>query len=74
MFDPKDLPTDYWDSSKLDQFWGYVTWFLKLNMPWVMIGTAVLVGCGVIAVILSIFYERNLPNEDYEDFEIQRHL
>lgn len=74
MTDPNQLPTDLWDAEQLQKLEGYTTWFLKLNMPLIMLGVAVCVAGAIAGVILSIFYRNNNDSDDDDDeYEIRHY-
>lgn len=67
----EDLPTNVFTPENLNQMWEYVKWMLTVQMPWIMIGVAASVVVLILGVIISIFYRRDLGDEDDEEFEIR---
>lgn len=73
---PPNLPGPWLDSAKLAEFWGYVKWFMKYNMPMFMIVLAVFVAAMVLDMIIDIPLtakeEHGRPRKrgDDDDFEV----
>lgn len=61
------LPTDYWNADRMAEVFSYTKWFLKLNMPWIMFGAAFFVVCGVVGIIIGLFFRSNEPKRTDED-------
>lgn len=64
---PVDMPTTYWTTERLSEFWGYVIWFLQYNMPIFMICMAVLVVGLVIYIIVDIPLEAKRQQDGRRD-------
>ncbi|MMZ53867.1 hypothetical protein D1872_156730 [compost metagenome] len=68
---PPGLPGPWFDGQKLAEFWGYVKWFMKYNMPMFMIVLAVFVVGMVVNMIVDIPItakrEQDRPRRDDDD-------
>lgn len=70
-----NLPEPWLNEQRLAEFWGYVKWFMKYNMPAFMIVLAVFVTFMVMQMILDIplnaKHETERRNDDDDDLEIR---
>jgi hypothetical protein len=48
-----DMPTTFFTAERLDEFWGYVKWFMAFNMPIFMVCMAALVAGLVLDMIID---------------------
>lgn len=67
-----ELPTTFFNSERMADFWGMVKWFLGYNMPIIMMVCAVPVVYYLLSMIIDIFVEAKLAREgrsrgDYDD-------
>ena len=78
MTDPtKNFPTTFFTSDRLLEFWYYVKWFMKYNMPIFMICMAVIVAGMVVNMIVDIpgnakkEYDRSRRRDDDDDVDVK---
>ncbi|MDN4081314.1 hypothetical protein QYF52_25650 [Paenibacillus polymyxa] len=68
VVDPtKDFPTTFFTAERLQEFWYYVRWFFKFNMPIAMIGLAVFVAFMVLIVVVDI---PNMGKQENDDDDV----
>lgn len=54
IVDGVQMPDTFFTADRLAQFWGYVRWFLKYNMPIFMIVMAAFVAWLVLDMIIDV--------------------
>lgn len=69
----KGMPTTWWTADRLAEFWGYVKWFMKYNMPIFMIVAAVIVASIVLTMIVNIPLQAKeaMEKQDDNDFDVK---
>jgi uncharacterized membrane protein len=69
------LPSTFLNAQALADFWGYVIWFLKYNMPMIMIILAVYVMYMVAATIIDMVVKAKTGknDDDDDDFEVRHY-
>ncbi|WP_124333756.1 hypothetical protein, partial [Paenibacillus macerans] len=73
---PPGLPGPWLDEQKLAEFWGYVKWFMKYNMPAFMIVAAVFVVGMVLDMLNDIPLtakreQERTRHDDDDDLEVK---
>lgn len=76
MLVASSLPkTDFWyDPARMARFWEFIRWILKFNMPWIMMGAAlIIVGVVCGTVIDFMITARRGDKADDDDDEMDVH-
>lgn len=64
-----EMPSTFFTAERLEQFWFYVKWFMKFNMPIFMICMAVLVTALVVDMIIDTMNAAQKDNDD-DDYDV----
>ncbi len=67
------MSIDFWTTSNMNEFWGYVRMLLETISPGIMITVAVVAVGLLVGIVVSTWRKAQKDQEQEQDYEVRRY-